>query len=280
MQRLFPSGESFLLRHELQANGRTEGGSSRTPRLGCADVLVERSSLDCRGTAQQTKRPLVVKLVCYKMHFYRYRRVRLVTTMPRHTKSQLLLKLAKKGPVRALDLDTIGVPRVYLKRLCESGELERIDRGLYRLASADVTELSSLADVSKRVPHAAVCLLSALQLHGLTTEVPHAVWLLIDREARTPSIKSPKLEIVHASGTARTHGLERRVIDGVKVTLTTPAKTVADCFRYRRHVGMEVAISALKDYLRKRKGTVDVLVAAARADRVLVFMRPYLEALS
>ena len=200
--------------------------------------------------------------------------------MPRHTKSQLLLKLAKKGPIRALDLDAIGVPRVYLKRLCESGELERIDRGLYRLASADVTELSSLADVSKRVPHAAVCLLSALQVHGLTTEVPHAVWLLIDREARTPNIQSPKLEIVHASGEARTHGLERRVIDGVKVTLTTPAKTVADCFRYRRHVGMEVAISALKDYLRKRKGTVDALVAAARADRVLVFMRPYLEALS
>ena len=123
------------------------------------------------------------------MYFGTGCRVRFVTSMPRHTKSQLLLKLAKKGPIRALDLDAIGVPRVYLKRLCESGELERVDRGLYRLASADVTELSSLADVSKRVPHAAVCLLSALQVHGLTTEVPHAVWLLIDREARTPSIQ-------------------------------------------------------------------------------------------
>jgi predicted transcriptional regulator of viral defense system len=196
------------------------------------------------------------------------------------TKTASLLGLARKGPVRARDLDEAGIPRTYLKRLCDGGVLEQVDRGLYRLADAPVTELSSLAEVAKRVPHSIVCLLSALQVHGLTTEAPHAVWVLIDRHARMPKLVYPKLEVVRASGAARTHGIESRVIDGVKVQLTTPAKTVADCFRFRRHVGIEVALAALKDYLRKRKGSIDALVAAARADRIYVFMRPYLEALA
>ena len=196
------------------------------------------------------------------------------------TKTATLLGLARKGPVRARDLDEAGIPRTYLKRLCDGGVLEQVDRGLYRLADAPVTELSSLAEVSKRVPHAIVCLLSALQVHGLTTEAPHAVWVLIDRHARMPKLAYPKLEVVRASGAARTHGIESRVIDGVKVQLTTPAKTVADCFRFRRHVGLEVALAALKDYLKKRKGSIDALVEAARADRIYAFMRPYLEALA
>jgi len=130
------------------------------------------------------------------------------------------------------------------------------------------------------VPHAIVCLLSALQIHDLTTEAPHAVWIMIDRHARAPKLAQPKLEIVWASGLARTHGVERCTIEGVRVQLTTPAKTVADCFRYRRHVGLEVALAALRDYLRKHRGGIDALVAAARADRVDAVMRPYLEALA
>ena len=196
------------------------------------------------------------------------------------TKTASLLRLARKGPVRARDLDDAGIPRAYLKRLCDRGTLEQVDRGLYRLADAPVTELSSLAEVSKRVPHAVVCLLSALQVHGLTSEAPHAVWVLIDRHARLPKLASPTLEVVRASGCAREHGVQTRVIDGVNVQLTTPAKTVADCFRFRRHVGLEVALAALKDYLRKRKGSIDALVEAARADRIYAFMRPYLEALA
>ncbi|MDX2053609.1 MAG: type IV toxin-antitoxin system AbiEi family antitoxin domain-containing protein [Polyangiaceae bacterium] len=196
------------------------------------------------------------------------------------TKTAGLLRLAKKGPVRARDLETVGIPRAYLKRLCERGLLEQVDRGLYRLVDAPVTELSSLVEVSKRVPHGVVCLLSALQFHGMTTEAPHAVWMLIDRHARLPKLASPKLEIVRASGAAREHGVETRRLEGVKVHLTTPAKTVADCFRFRQHVGLEVAIAALKDYLKKRKGSIDALVAAARADRIYAFMRPYVEALA
>ena len=196
------------------------------------------------------------------------------------SKIEHLLELARKGPVRARDLDQAGIPRAYLKRLCDRGVFERVDRGLYRLAEAPMTELSSLAEVQKRVPHAIVCLLSALQVHGLTTESPHAVWVLIDRRARLPKLAYPKLEVVRASGSARTHGVETRLVDGIKVHLTTPAKTVADCFRFRRHVGLEVALSALKDYLRKRRGSMDALVAAARADRIYALMRPYLEALA
>ncbi|MEZ4266508.1 MAG: type IV toxin-antitoxin system AbiEi family antitoxin domain-containing protein [Myxococcota bacterium] len=196
------------------------------------------------------------------------------------TKTEALLRLARMGPVRARDLDEVGIPRAYLRRLCERGLLARVDRGLYRLADAPVTELSSLADVCKRVPSAVICLLSALQVHGLTTEAPHAVWVLIPRHGRSPKLESPKLEVVRASGAALEHGVETRTVDGVEVRFTTPAKTVADCFRFRRHVGLDVALAALSDYLRKRAGSVDELVAAARADRIYSFMRPYLEALA
>lgn len=230
------------------------------------------------------------------------------------TKIEQLVELAREGPVRARDLDAARIPRAYLKRLCERGLLERVDRGLYRLAEADVTELHSIAEVAKRVPHATVCLLSALQIHELTTEVPHAVWVQIDRHARMPGISYPRLEVVRASGRARDHGVEPYTIEGVETRLTMPAKTVADCFRYRRRVGLDVALAALRDFLERSRGrptgrgrreitkggghgyghgssrgagygdpsvySIDALVAAARADRVYALMRPYLEALS
>ncbi len=226
------------------------------------------------------------------------------------TKTDDLLRLARKGPLRARDLAAAGIPRVYLGRLCDRGLLEVVDRGLYRLTDASVTENDSLAEVSKRVPHATVCLLSALQFHGMTTESPHAVWVMIDRHARRPKLTYPKLEVVRASAAARDHGVQQRTIEGVVVQMTSPAKTVADCFRYRRHVGLEVAIAALRDYLdrsrrqaphgrcrqpasRSSRGSstardrdtatdysIDALVAAARADRVYALLRPYLEALA
>lgn len=195
-------------------------------------------------------------------------------------KADLLLRLARKGPVRTRDLDRAGIPRAYLRRLCDRGLLEQVDRGIYRLQDAPITALHSVAEVAKRVPHATVCLLSALRVHDLTQELPHAVWVLIDRRARRPKQSYPKLEVVRASGPAREHGVESRTIEGVRVRLTTPAKTVADCFRYRRHVGLEVAVAALRDYLRKRRGSVDALFEAARADRVYALMRPYVEALA
>lgn len=195
------------------------------------------------------------------------------------TKSEALLRLAQERPLRARDLDAAGIPRVYLRRLCDRGMLERVDRGVYRLAGASVTELRSIAEVAVRVPRGTVCLLSALQIHELTTELPAAVWLMIDRDARTPKLRNPRIEVVRASGTARTHGVELRQIEGVEVQITTAPKTVADAFRYRQHVGLEVALAALRDYLRTRPAGIKALVAAARADRIYTVMRPYLEAL-
>jgi len=103
---------------------------------------------------------------------------------------------------------------------------------------------------------------------------------MIDRHARTPKISYPKLQVVRASRKARDHGIQVKTIEGVSVRLTSPVKTVADCFCYRQHVGLDVAIAALRDCLRKRIGSVDALVEAARADRVYTLMRPYMEALA
>ena len=196
------------------------------------------------------------------------------------SKTELLLKLARQGPVRARDLDAAGIPRTYLRRLCDRGLLERVARGLYQLADAPTTEHHSLVVVAARVPHAIICLLSALQFHELTTELPHAVWIMIDRKSRKPTVASPAIEVVRASGRAREHGVETRTLEGIRVRLTTPAKTVADCFRYRQRVGLDVAMAALRDYLRTRRGGVEALIEAAKADRVFAMMRPYIEALA
>jgi hypothetical protein len=238
--------------------------------------------------------------------------------MPETAKTAQVLRLARGGPFRARDLDAANIPRVYLRRLTERNLLEHVGRGLYRLPDADVTELHSLAEVGKRVPHATICLLSALQVHGLTTEAPHAVWIMIDTRARTPKLDTPAIEVVRAHGPAREYGVATRTIEGVEVHVTTPAKTVADCFRYRRHVGLDVALEALRDYLargrerptnRQRRAnrtgggdgyggesgagngdgtrygdpwfvSIDALVAAARAARVYTVVRPYLDALA
>jgi predicted transcriptional regulator of viral defense system len=234
------------------------------------------------------------------------------------TPEDRVLQLARRGPVTARDLAGIGVPRAHLQRLCARGDLVRVERGVYRSADAETTELASVAEVAKRAPRVVICLLTALQIHGLTTEVPHEVWVLIHNRARTPHIERPHLHVVRASGEAATYGVEVRTIEGVDVRVTSPAKTVADCFRYRDHVGLDVALAALRDYRRKGRGratsverrvrgtgagfgygsgagagngdgsgygdpwffSVDALVEAARADRVYSVVRPYLEALA
>jgi len=193
-----------------------------------------------------------------------------------------ILKLARRGPVRAEDLAARGWGRDWLLRLESRGELMRVGRGLYRATDARPTEHASLVEVSKRVPSAVIGLLSALQFHELTTEAPRDVWIVIPGRARTPRLDSPRLHVVRASGDAITHGVETHELEGVSVRITSAAKTVADCFRYRGHVGLEVALEALRAYLtRSRRGAaVDALVQACRADRVLSVVRPYLEAMA
>lgn len=238
----------------------------RTPRVG--PLLASN-----RGKTSLLHELEVILLVCRNIYWSTKR------NMATPSKMGALVKLAQNGPIRARDLAQAKIPRAYLIRLCERGVLERVERGIYRLADAPVTELHSLAQASLRVPKATICLLSALLFHELTTELPYAVWMMIDRHARSPGPTQQSLEIVRASGHARDHGVEVYEIEGVSVKITSPAKTVADCFRYRRHVGLDVAMSSLRDYLDKKAGSVDALVAAAKADRVYSLMRPYMEIL-
>jgi predicted transcriptional regulator of viral defense system len=195
--------------------------------------------------------------------------------------TERVLKLVQKaGVLRPRDLDELGIPREYLVRLRRRGDLERPSRGIYVLADAEVGESHSLAEACKRVPQGTVCLLSALQLHELTTQIPHEVWLAIDVKARSPKVDYPPLRIVRASGEALTYGVEEHRVEGVLVKVYSPAKTVADCFKYRNKIGLDVALEALRDTWRQRKATMDELLKAAKVCRVANVMRPYLESLT
>jgi predicted transcriptional regulator of viral defense system len=166
-----------------------------------------------------------------------------------------------------------------VQRLCERGVLRRLGRGIYGLADAEFTEHHTLAEAARRVPAGVVCLLSALRFHELTTQNPFEVWLAIDGKAHQPKVDWHPLRIVRFSGAALTFGVEERDVEGVPVRVTSPAKTVADCFKYRNKIGVDVAVEALAAYRRERRGSVDELLRAA-VDRVTVVMRPYLEALA
>lgn len=195
--------------------------------------------------------------------------------------SEAALQLAReKGLVRPRDLASRDIPRVTLTRLVRSGRLERIGRGLYALPHRDVTENQGLAETAKRAPNGVVCLLSALRFHGLTTQDPFEVWIAIHRKARRPQQGHPPLRIVRFSARALVEGVEEHLIESVKVRITSPARTVVDCFRYRSKVGLDVAIEALRDYRRGAAGTVDELWKAAEIARVRSVIRPYLEALA
>jgi predicted transcriptional regulator of viral defense system len=182
--------------------------------------------------------------------------------------------------LRVRDLASHGIHPEYLRRLCRQGLLTRTARGLYVPSDASPTENRTLAEACKRVPHGVVCLLSALQFHGLTAQTPFEVWLAIDRKARRPEEKQIPLRIVRFSGPALTVGVEEHRIEGVPVKVYSPAKTVADCFKYRNKIGLDVALEALRDCRKKRRATADELWEAAKVCRVTNVMRPYLESLS
>jgi predicted transcriptional regulator of viral defense system len=200
--------------------------------------------------------------------------------MPKASKSKQLLDMARKaGMLRPRDLASRNIPRTYLKRLHDRGLLVKETRGLYKLPDAEVTENHSLAEACKRVPRGVVCLLSALQFHKLTTQAPSEVWLALDRKARAPKNGGQPLRIVRMSGRALTEGIEENRIEGVAVQVYKPAKTVADCFKYRNKIGLDVALEALRDYRQKHRGGMDELWRFAKMCRVEKIMQPYLEAL-
>lgn len=197
------------------------------------------------------------------------------------TTAERILKLAaRQRLVRPRDLEALGIPRAYLTRLERRGLLERRTRGVYVLAGAPVSEHHSLALAARLVPRGVICLLSALRFHGLTTQDPHEVWMAIDGKARKPSVGFPVLRIVRFSGRSRTEGIETHVIEAVPVRIYSPARTVADCFKYRNKIGIDVAIEALRDALRKRKATVDEIHRFAKVCRVANVIQPYLESVA
>lgn len=197
------------------------------------------------------------------------------------TKTNKVLDLVRKvGVLRPRDLDPYNIPRTYLSRLCAAGKLQRIGRGLYVLPGSGATEHHSMAEACKRVPKGVVCLLSALSFHELTTQAPFEVWLAIGEKAWRPRLEYPPLRIVHFSKAALNAGVEEHQIEGVNVQVYSSAKTVADCFKYRNKIGLDVAIEALRECRRARHCTMDDLWHYADICRVRNVMRPYLESLA
>jgi predicted transcriptional regulator of viral defense system len=182
--------------------------------------------------------------------------------------------------LRTRDLEAYGIWRANLRDYVEQGVLTRVGRGLYTLVGVEAGENHSLAEVGKRVPQGTVCLLSALRFHGLTSQQPHEVWLAVDGKARAPKGDSLAFRVVRFSGAALLEGCEEHMIEGVPVKIYNPAKTVADCFKFRNKIGMDVALEALRETWRARRCSIAELLRYARVCRVANMMRPYLESLS
>ncbi len=192
--------------------------------------------------------------------------------------AQRILRIVRRrGILRPRDVADEGIPRETLLRLFRKGVLARSARGIYVLANAPVTEHHSLAVAAKQAPRGVICLISALQFHGLTTQIPHEVWIALDVKAHRPSVSWPPLKVVRFSGQALAAGVEKHKIEGVEVKVYSAAKTVADCFKYRNKIGIDIAIEALRDILRLRKAKVDEIYRYAKICRVGRVMRPYLE---
>jgi len=197
------------------------------------------------------------------------------------TNASKIVELVRRfGVIRPRDLDKYGIPRRYMSRLYKKGVLERVGRGLYTVPGAESTEHHTIALVSKQIPHAIVCLLSALQFHNLTSQNPYQVWIAINSTARRPRAPELPIRIVRFSGVALTEGIEKHNLEGVKVKVYSIAKTVADCFKYRNKIGLDVALEALRECIRERRCASEDLWRYAKICRVANVMLPYLEAIS
>jgi predicted transcriptional regulator of viral defense system len=188
--------------------------------------------------------------------------------------------LRTKGMFRLKEARGHGLHPEQVRRLVRQGHLARLGRGLYSAASAEPGEHHTLAEVAKRVPKGVVCLLTALRFHALGTQHPREVWLAVDRRAAIPKLDVAPVRIVRMSGHALATGIDEHEIEGVTVRVTNPARTVVDCFKFRNKIGVDVAVEALRDYRRMRKGTVDELWHQADQLRMTRVIRPYWDAIA
>jgi predicted transcriptional regulator of viral defense system len=192
-----------------------------------------------------------------------------------------ILDLAKeKKLLRLKDFAHIKGSRVAISRLVDSGELVKIGRGLYSLPENDFNELQSLIETAHLVPKGVICLLSALRFHDIGTQNPFEIWLAIEGRSWLPKVESVPLNVFRFSGKAFTEGIETHETNGVSLRIYNPSKTVADCFKYRNKIGLDVAIEALRDAWRQKKVTMDKLWYYAKICRMTNVMRPYLESLT
>jgi predicted transcriptional regulator of viral defense system len=181
---------------------------------------------------------------------------------------------------RPRDIKPLGVSFRQLQSLVSKGVVEDLGSGLYRLSEVEPTELETVAMVASAVPNAIFCLLTALRIHEIGTQSPHEIWIAIDRKARKPARLPTKVRIVRFSGAMLSYGVVAQSILGVGVQITSPARTVVDCFRYRNKIGRDVAMEALREAVRSRKATVDEIVRAAEVCHARTVLRPYLETLA
>lgn len=197
------------------------------------------------------------------------------------TQEQAVLKLAhRRGLLHARDIVALGVPTVVLTRLARAGKLTRTGRGIYVLPDRPASAHRSLAEVSLRAPRGVICLLSALRVHEIGTQAPFEVWLALPPGVLPPRLDSPAIRVVRMSGGSMSNGIKRIAVDGVKVPVFDVEKTIADCFKFRNKIGLEVALEALREGWRERKVNMDSLWKYAKLNRVANVMRPYLEAMT
>lgn len=195
------------------------------------------------------------------------------------SKTKQILEIArKKGIIQAKDVEALGITRQTLFHLYHKGMLTKVTRGLYMLPGAPITEHHNLIEVTKKIPGGVVCLISALYFHHITTQIPHEVWIAVGRNTWRPKMESIPLNYTVLSEKMYQFGIQRVDVVGGRVKVYSPAKTVADCFRFRNKVGLDVAIEALREVWHKRMATMNELVEAAKVNRVLKIMRPYMEA--
>lgn len=200
--------------------------------------------------------------------------------MTRNTDRERLILLARhRSALTAKEVTRAGIHSQQLSRLVAEGRLDRIARGLYGVPGHPVTEKHGLVVVAQAVPRGVVCLISALSFHGIGTQLPHEVWVAIDRRARQPRLEWPRLRVVRFGGKALTEGVKSHRVEGQAVRVFGIAKTIADCFKYRNKIGLDVALEALREAWRTKRVTMNEIDRFARICRVERVMSPYLEAL-
>ena len=188
--------------------------------------------------------------------------------------------MSTRGIVRLRELKAEGIPEMAVARLVRSGRIVRLARGLYQLPDAEIGPSHTLAEVAKLVPKGVICLISALSHHDLTLQLPPFVWVAIDGHTRLPSHRYPPMRFVRFGSKALTMGVGEHRIEGVDVRITTPAKTIVDCFRFRNKIGADIAISAMREALRQHRCTPDEIMELAEPLRIARVVEPYLEAMT